>query len=137
MDFVSWNLCPPTIQGFKEYLKQPTWLILKIWGHNKKEQANLMNELNHSSAHTALNIEAAISGFSGSKIDPDLNKYLPYPGLNEDPAILEIKQKITIKSVELYWSMRESGELHGNIESAFNRNKNLIKVLRSKRASLA
>lgn len=95
-----------------------------------------MNELNHSSAHTALNIEAAIGGFSGSKIDPDLNKYLPYPGLNEPPNIREIKQRITTKSVEIYWTMRERGELPGNVEAAFNRNKDLIKVLRDKRKNL-
>ena len=117
-------------------MSQPTWLIIKIWEHTKKERADLANTVNHSSAHVALNIEAAIGGMNGTKIDPDLNKYLPYPGLNEDPNIRAIKQKLTLNAVELYWTMRDRGELPGNVEAAFNRNKDLIKVLRDKRNSV-
>lgn len=127
LDFVVWGMATHTTEGLKEYLLQPTWLTVKVWGHRKEEEAKAINRNSIATAKLSLLIETAFASFGGSAntVVNDYNRYLPF--------VIPDNSSLDPDTIDIFWECNNSGLLPNYVQNAIMKDKTLFEQLKNGR----
>lgn len=124
-DFVSWGFYQPSLTSLQQFLLEPTWLMVTLWGHYLTERTKEINLNSVATAKMALLLEMGLSSFGGgaNKVVQDIKRFLPFSIYGET--------SIDQETIDIFWQVNDANILPNYFQSALIKDTDLLETLKN------